>query len=76
MTGEGLPELLALIAAKLSDAMEEVEVLLPHTRGDLVQQIHASGQRDIFITHSYDYSCTPCSSVLLTLHFLNAEKDR
>ena len=38
-SGEGLPELLSLIASKLSAGLEEVEVLLPHTRGDLVEQV-------------------------------------
>ena len=44
MTGEGLPELMALISSKLSAGMEEVEVLLPHTRGDLVEQVHSTGE--------------------------------
>ena len=38
-SGEGLPELLSLIASKLSAGLEVVEVLLPHTRGDLVEQV-------------------------------------
>ena len=44
MTGEGLPELMALISSKLSAGMEEMEVLLPHSRWDLVEQLHSTGE--------------------------------
>ena len=40
-SGEGLPGLLSLIASKLSSGLREIEVLLPHTRGDIVEQVGA-----------------------------------
>ena len=43
-TGEGLDELLDLISRELSKKMKEMSVLLPYAQGDLLQQVHASGE--------------------------------
>lgn len=43
-TGEGLEELLNLIGHELSRKMKEVCLLLPYQQGDLLQQIHSSGE--------------------------------
>lgn len=43
-TGEGIDELLAAIEADLPRPSVRVEVLLPYARGDLLNQIHASGE--------------------------------
>ncbi|MGQ4515513.1 GTPase HflX [Streptomyces sp. DW26H14] len=43
-TGEGIPELLALIDAELPRPEVEVEVLVPYTHGALVSRVHAEGE--------------------------------
>lgn len=42
-TGEGLPELLQLIADELPHPDVRVELLLPYERGDLLSRVHADG---------------------------------
>ena len=44
LTGEGLPELLTLIAEKLPRPEVRVDVTLPYTRGDLVAEAHSKGE--------------------------------
>ncbi|KAG1653172.1 hypothetical protein FOA52_008526 [Chlamydomonas sp. UWO 241] len=43
-TGEGLPELLALVQTTLNTSLTEVEVCLPYANGDLVDQMHTTGE--------------------------------
>jgi GTP-binding protein HflX len=43
-TGEGIPELLALIEHDLPRAAVEVDVLVPYDRGDLVARAHKDGE--------------------------------
>ena len=43
LTGEGLPELLERVSAKLQDSMVAVHVLIPYAQGDLVDEIHRTG---------------------------------
>jgi GTP-binding protein HflX len=43
LTGEGLPELLERVSAKLQDSMVAVHVLIPYSQGDLVDEIHRTG---------------------------------
>jgi GTP-binding protein HflX len=42
-TGEGIEALLAAIEAALPSGLQEVEVLLPYSRGDLLARSHAEG---------------------------------
>jgi GTP-binding protein HflX len=42
-TGEGIPELRAVIAAALPDPAMRIEVLLPFNQGSLVSRVHAEG---------------------------------
>ncbi|GAX76601.1 hypothetical protein CEUSTIGMA_g4047.t1 [Chlamydomonas eustigma] len=44
LTGEGLPDLMSMIASSVTSGMEEVEVLLPYPQGDLLEQLHVTGQ--------------------------------
>jgi 50S ribosomal subunit-associated GTPase HflX len=44
LTGEGLPDLMSMLASSLTSGMEEVEVLLPYPQGDLLEQLHVTGQ--------------------------------
>jgi len=44
LTGEGMDELLALVAQELPRPEVRVEVLLPYTRGDLVAEAHSKGE--------------------------------
>ncbi|WP_115848904.1 GTPase HflX [Thermasporomyces composti] len=43
-TGQGLPELLEMIAAELPRPAVEVSALVPYTRGDLVSRVHEHGE--------------------------------
>jgi GTP-binding protein HflX len=43
-TGEGLPELVEALSARIPHPEAEVTVLLPYTRGDLVARIHTAGE--------------------------------
>ncbi|NBM14133.1 GTPase HflX [Streptomyces sp. GC420] len=43
-TGEGIPELLAMIDAELPRPEVGIEALVPYTRGDLVARVHAEGE--------------------------------
>jgi GTP-binding protein HflX len=43
-TGEGVPELVDLVAALLPRPDVEVDVLLPYHRGDLVHRVHTDGK--------------------------------
>ncbi|PSC70039.1 GTP-binding hflX [Micractinium conductrix] len=43
LTGEGLPDLLERISAKLADSMVGVHVLIPYAQGELVDEIHRTG---------------------------------
>jgi len=42
-TGEGMQDLLEAIEARLPSGLQEVEVLLPYRRGDLLARSHAEG---------------------------------
>ncbi|KXZ52390.1 hypothetical protein GPECTOR_9g434 [Gonium pectorale] len=42
-TGEGLDDLLVMLAAELTAAMTEVTALLPYAAGDLLAELHAGG---------------------------------
>ena len=42
-TGEGIEELLLAIEADLPHLMEEIDVLLPYSRGDLLSRVHSRG---------------------------------
>jgi GTP-binding protein HflX len=42
-TGEGIEELLLAIEADLPHLMEEIDVLLPYSRGDLLSRVHSQG---------------------------------
>jgi GTP-binding protein HflX len=44
LTGEGITELLALVAEKLPRPEVRVDVTLPYTRGDLVAEAHSKGE--------------------------------
>jgi GTP-binding protein HflX len=44
LTGAGLDELRAALAAELDAMLEQVEVLIPHDRYDLVAQLHRTSQ--------------------------------
>ena len=43
-TGEGIDELLSAIEADLPRPSERVEVVLPYSRGDLVNRVHETGE--------------------------------
>ncbi|MET8508356.1 GTPase HflX [Streptomyces sp. NPDC004787] len=43
-TGEGIPELLALIDAELPRPQIEIEALVPYTQGGLVSRVHGEGE--------------------------------
>ena len=43
-TGEGIPELLAAVDAKLQETMTPLRLLLPYHKGDLVSLIHEHGR--------------------------------
>ena len=43
-TGEGIEELLSAIEADLPQPATQVDVLLPYSRGDLLNQIHTQGE--------------------------------
>lgn len=43
-TGEGIAELRELIAAELPRPVEEIEVVVPYQRGDLVSRAHSEGE--------------------------------
>lgn len=43
-TGQGIPALLELIEAELPRPAVEIEALVPYERGDLVSQIHKTGE--------------------------------
>ncbi|KAL4435425.1 hypothetical protein ABPG77_006187 [Micractinium sp. CCAP 211/92] len=43
LTGEGLPELMERVSAKLQDSMVAVHVLIPFAQGELVDEIHRTG---------------------------------
>lgn len=43
-TGEGVPELLEVIAARLPRPTSEVHALVPYSRGDLLDRIHREGE--------------------------------
>jgi GTP-binding protein HflX len=43
-TGEGIPELLALIDAELPRPAVELQALVPYTQGALVSRVHAEGE--------------------------------
>jgi GTP-binding protein HflX len=43
MTGEGIDELLLAIEADLPHLMEEIDILLPYSRGDLLSRVHSQG---------------------------------
>ncbi|MRJ77012.1 GTPase HflX [Aeromicrobium sp. SMF47] len=45
-TGEGIDELLSAIEADLPQPAVQVDVLLPYSRGDLLNQIHTGGEID------------------------------
>lgn len=42
-TGEGIEELLLAIEADLPHLMEEIDILLPYSRGDLLSRVHSQG---------------------------------
>jgi GTP-binding protein HflX len=42
-TGEGIEELLLAIESDLPHLMEEIDVLLPYSRGDLLSRVHSQG---------------------------------
>jgi GTP-binding protein HflX len=43
LTGEGLPELLEGVSARMRDSMVAVHVLIPYAQGELVDEIHRTG---------------------------------
>ena len=43
MTGEGIDELLLAIEADLPHLMEEIDILIPYSRGDLLSRVHSQG---------------------------------
>ena len=43
MTGEGIDELLLAIEADLPSLMQEIDLVVPYARGDLISRAHASG---------------------------------
>lgn len=43
MTGEGIDELLLAIEADLPHLMEQIDILLPYSRGDLLSRVHSQG---------------------------------
>jgi GTP-binding protein HflX len=43
MTGEGIDELLLAIEADLPHLMEQINILLPYSRGDLLSRVHSQG---------------------------------
>lgn len=45
-TGAGLPELMEIIESRLPHPSQQVEALIPYTRGDLVARIHSEGEVD------------------------------
>ncbi|AWB92699.1 GTPase HflX [Aeromicrobium chenweiae] len=45
-TGEGIDELLSAIEADLPQPAVQVDVMLPYSRGDLLNQIHTAGEID------------------------------
>jgi GTP-binding protein HflX len=52
-TGEGIAEALAAVEADLPHPAVSFEVLLPYSRGDLVNKIHQSGEIDV-LEHTAD----------------------
>ena len=44
VTGEGVAELLELIAARLEGATVEIDLVIPYERGDVVSAIHDAGE--------------------------------
>ena len=63
-TGEGLPELLSAIGAKLASVMEEVEVHVPFRQGDVVDLIHSTG--DVLETKYDEEGGSCCGSGALS----------
>ena len=45
-TGEGIDELLAAIESQLPVPAVEVDVVVPYSRGDLINQLHLHGEID------------------------------
>lgn len=43
LTGEGLPELVEAVSARMRDSMVAVHVLIPYSQGELVDEIHRTG---------------------------------
>ena len=54
-TGEGIADALAVIESELPRPAVEIEVLLPYSRGDLVNRLHQEGEIDS-IEHTADGS--------------------
>ena len=54
-TGEGIAEALAVVEAELPRPSVEIEVLLPYSRGDLVNRLHQEGEIDS-VEHTADGS--------------------
>jgi GTP-binding protein HflX len=46
-TGEGIDELLSAIEADLPQPAQHVDVMLPYSRGDLLNQIHTQGEIEL-----------------------------
>ncbi len=44
LTGQGIPELLEVIGQMLPRPQQEVNVVLPYSRGDLIAEAHAKGE--------------------------------
>ncbi|MBB3021816.1 GTPase HflX [Helcobacillus massiliensis] len=44
ITGEGIEELREMIAERLPQPTEEVDLVVPYTRGDLVSRVHTTGE--------------------------------
>jgi hypothetical protein len=42
-TGEGMEELLNVVASKLKDAMVPIHALVPYSQGDLIEEAHRCG---------------------------------
>jgi len=51
-TGEGIDELLLAIEADLPRPSERVEVVVPYSRGDLVNRVHESGEIESLSHHA------------------------
>jgi len=52
-TGEGIDELLLAIEADLPRPSERVDVVLPYSRGDLVNRVHETGEIET-LSHEAD----------------------